>query len=168
MERPESVYRHQPEGSEPAAAGRLADPVQGCTERNCHDIANGHCETFRTSAADGQHNNRRTRTAGTDSDDTPGGAESGHVPVSRSEHHSTGVSMSANADINVSANDRFTGQQLLTYPRRDPEEGSLNFGSAVTPFSLPYPELNAPTPDGGRSESQRRNARFNVSASGGV
>jgi hypothetical protein len=167
MERIEPVYRYQSAVPESPTAGCLADPVSGRPERNCHDITNRHCETFRTSAADGQHDNRRTRTAETDSDIAPGRTESGNVPVSGSEHHSAGLNVSAFADINVSANDRFNGQQLLTYPRRDPEEGSLNFGSAVTPFSLPYPELNAPTPAGGRSESQRRNAGFNVSASGG-
>lgn len=157
MARTEPFYRRDNERFESAAVGRLVDPVSRRTERDCGDIANGHCQTFTTTAADGQHDYRRTRKTGTYPDDASRRAESGNVQVSSSEHHSTRLNVSANADIVVSANDRFTGQQMLTYPRRDPEEAIRILGECRYPRSVcPNPEPNGQTPGGGRSESQHK------------
>ena len=163
MERSESVYRHQPEGIESAANCCLADSVQGCTERSGDDITNGHRQTFRIAAANGQYNHWRTRSPRIDPDNAPGRAQSGNVKVSNSKHRQTGLNVSGNADTNVSANDLFNGQQLLTYPIRIPEEAIPH--SSDYPFCLSLPRTERPTPEGGRSESQRRIAGFNDSAS---
>ncbi len=165
MERTEPVYRHQSERFESAANGSLADSISRRSEGNCGHISNRHCQTFGTATPNGLHNNWRTREAGTDSNDSPGRTESGNVQVSDSEHHSTGLNVSAIADINVSANDRFIGQQLLTYPRRDPEECSLNFGSAETPFRLPIQNRTAKRLTAAVRNRTQSNAGFRVSAS---
>ena len=71
--------------------------------------------------------------------------------------------MSGNADTNVSANDLFNGQQLLTYPIRIPEEGIPH--ASEHPFLISLPRTERPTPEGGRSESHTINAGFRASAS---
>jgi hypothetical protein len=66
--------------------------------------------------------------------------------------------VSGNADTNVSANDLFNGQQLLTYPIRIPEEAIPH--SSDYPFCLSLPKTERPTPEGGRSESHTIKRRF--------
>lgn len=107
--------------------------------------------------------NRRTRTPGTGSNNSSRRTES-RILVVQSE----GTEQAVNTrDAGVTSTCDVQLQNTVTYtshiPEGYPEEVFPH--SSDSPFCLSLPRTERPTPEGGRSESQRRIAGFNDSAS---
>ena len=77
----EPFYRHHNAGSDTRTNGRLADVVSRRTQRRFEVGTNGHRQTLRVKSRIGFKGDRRTRTAGTGSDNPSRRTESGVLMV---------------------------------------------------------------------------------------
>ena len=156
MARTEPVYRHHNERSFAATSSGLVDAVSGLPQRRGVCLSGLYRRTLRAETPNGQHCNCRTRSPRIGDHNSHGRRGAWRLEVPSSKHHSAGQVMSAAADIVVSAADEIPGQLQLTLSRKDTQKSeSLFWRTAESlPSVSPYPEQNAPTPEGGRSESQ--------------
>jgi hypothetical protein len=167
MERSESIYRHHFTRIDTSTNGGLADVVSRRTERRLEVGTNVHRRTLWVESRKCFKSNQRTGTPWTGSNATSGRTESGALMVSSEGTEQTMNTRDAYVTCTRDVQPRIPVTYTSHYPERISRRGySSFFGNAENLSVYPKPELNAPTPDGGRSESQRRNAGFRVSASG--